>query len=336
MSQSPTALTLVAMPLLSATMETGAVAKWRVAVGDMVNEGQLIADIETDKSVLEYESPHSGRVARLLVAEGVSEIPVGAPILELASSSAPSADAARAAPQVAFAAAAPAQPAPGALRPFSSVRRAIASKVSESKRTIPHFYAAAEFSMDEVMAALHGLRAAGGAQLSVNDFVIRAVAVALRSHPNLNVTASEEGTLALTSFDVGVAIGTAEGVFMPVVRGADTKSLAEIAREVARLRAAAEQRSLGGADFSGASVSVSNLGMFGVDSFAAIISPPQVMILAIGRVAQRPIVRDGALAVGYTMKCVLSCDHRVVDGVQAASFLKTLRGVCAAAEIMPA
>jgi pyruvate dehydrogenase E2 component (dihydrolipoamide acetyltransferase) len=309
--------TVVVMPKLSGSMESGVVTKWRVAVGDRIVAGQIIADIETDKSVLEYESPESGAVMRLIAEEGAAALPVGAPMLELSLAEEDSA-ASLGAP------APPTQAAP--LAGFSSVRRAIASKVSESNRTVPHFYASFEMRMDVAMHELATLRAATQPErASINALILRAVAHTLRALPELNVVYAENGTIALPAIDIGVAIATQQGVFLPVLRGADAKSLTQIDAEVARLRAAAERRSLQDQDFAGTALSVSNLGMYGLDSFVAIISPPQIMMLAVGRVAQRPIVVDGALAIGSTMQCVLSCDHRVVDGVQAALFLSTLQ-----------
>ncbi len=306
-------------------MDSGTVATWRIAVGDHVRAGQIIAEIETDKAVLEYESPESGTVLRLLAQAGGEPVAVGAPILELTTGEdGPVA--------VTSQPVAKAPPAGDSMAPalqltrFSGVRRVIAERVAEAKRTIPHFYVAHEMRVDAAMAAIARLRAEGSAKsMSINTLMISALGNALRLHPELNVISAEDGTLALASIDIGIAIATAEGVFLPVIRNAATRPLTDIESEVARLRGAAERRSLQEHEFTHAAMSLSNLGMHGVDSFAAIISPPQIMMLAVGRVAQRPVIAAGALSIGYTMHCVLSCDHRIVDGVQAARFLATLQ-----------
>ena len=312
------------MPTLSSSMESGAVTKWRIAVGDRISAGQIIAEIETDKAVLEYESPESGTVLRLLVEAGGGSVAVGAPILELGQAGDSPAATPAAAPVKAPPAGDPAV-APVQVARFSAVRRLIAERVSEAKATIPHFYVAREMRMDAAMAAITRLRQGPAAAISINTVILSALADTLRLHPELNVVYAGDGTQALPSIDIGVAIATPEGVFLPVIRHAATRSLTDIESEVARLRVAAERRSLQEHEFTQAAMSLSNLGMYDVDAFAAIISPPQVMMLATGRVAHRPLVIDGAISTGFTMQCVLSCDHRVVDGVQAARFLATLQ-----------
>lgn len=321
----------IGMPTLSGSMESGTVTKWRIAVGENILAGQIIAEIETDKAVMEYESPESGTVLRLLAGPGGEAVAVGAPILELTvaedgavtlptqpSAGEPGANAAPASDQ----AHAPATP----VAKFSQLRRLIADRVAEAKSTIPHFYIAREMRMDAALAAITRLRLAGGAEsISINTLILSALAGSLQQHPELNVVFAGDGTLALSSIDIGIAIATSEGVFLPVIRQAATRTKADIQSEMARLRTAAERRSLQEHEFTQTAMSLSNLGMHGVDSFAAIISPPQVMMLATGRVAQRPVVVDGAIAAGFTMHCVLSCDHRVIDGVQAARFLATFQ-----------
>jgi len=322
---------LVGMPTLSGSMESGTVTKWRVAVGDSILAGQIIVEIETDKAVMEYESPESGTVLRLLAEAGGEAVAVGAPILELTQAGdgplplaaepqtrEPAANQVPASEQ----AAAPATP----VAKFSPLRRLIAERVAEAKSTIPHFYVAREMRMDAAMAAITRLRREGTAQsISINTLILGALARSLQQHPELNVLYAGDGTQALSSIDIGIAIATSEGVFLPVVRQAGTRTLADIQSEMARLRTAAERRTLQEHEFTQAAMSLSNLGMHGVDSFAAIISPPQVMMLATGRVAQRPVVVDGVVSTGFTMHCVLSCDHRVIDGMQAARLLATFQ-----------
>jgi len=177
------------------------------------------------------------------------------------------------------------------------MRRLIAERVAEAKSTIPHFYVAREMRMDAAMAAITRLRhAATTAPISINTLILSALAKSLQQHPELNVVFAGDGTLALPSIDIGIAIATSEGVFLPVVRQAATRTLADIQSEMTRLRTAAERRSLQEHEFTQTAMSLSNLGMHGVDSFAAIISRPQVMMLATGRVAQRPVVVDGVVS----------------------------------------
>jgi pyruvate dehydrogenase E2 component (dihydrolipoamide acetyltransferase) len=322
---------VIGMPTLSASMETGTVIKWRVTLGENILAGQIIAEIETDKAVMEYESPESGTVLRLLAQAGGAAVAVGAPILELTQAT-DGTEAMPAQPQATepVANVAPASDQPPALATpvakFSQLRRLIAQRVAEAKSTIPHFYVAREMRMDAAMAAITRLRRAGTAEpISINTLILSALARSLQQHPELNVSYAGDGTQALSSVDIGIAIATSEGVFLPVVRQAATRTLADMQSEMARLRTAAERRSLQEHEYSYAAMSLSNLGMHGVDSFAAIISPPQVMMLATGRVAQRPVVVDGAVSPGFTMHCVLSCDHRVIDGVQAARLLATFQ-----------
>lgn len=316
---------LIGMPTLSASMESGTVTKWRVAVGENILAGQIIAEIETDKAVLEYESPESGTVLRLLAESGGEAVAVGAPILELKAADGPVAVPAQPAADAAPASGPAAAPATPVAR-FSQLRRLIADRVAEAKSTIPHFYVAREMRMDAAMAAITRLRQAATAEsISINTLILSALARSLQQHPELNVVFAGDGTQALASIDIGIAVATSEGVFLPVMRQAATRTLADIQSEMVRLRTAAERRSLQEHEFTRTAMSLSNLGMHGVDSFAAIISPPQVMMLATGRVAQRPVVLDGVVSTGFTMHCVLSCDHRVIDGVQAARFLATFQ-----------
>jgi pyruvate dehydrogenase E2 component (dihydrolipoamide acetyltransferase) len=310
----------VPMPTLSASMESGVVTKWRVAVGDQIAEGQIIAEIETDKSVLEYESPDSGRVARLIAQERTQAVPVGQPILELASEQ--QTESGPVVGQGDF----QGDHRGGDFLPFSPIRRAIADKVSESKRSVPHFYASLELRMDFALKALSEMAVVGSEpKPSINSLILRAVALALRSEPALNVQYAGNGVVALKSIDIGVIIATSEGIFAPVLRSVDTKTLAQIGEEVALLRSSAERRGLVEHDYADAAVSVSNLGMYGIDSFAAIVNPPQVMVLAVGKVAPRAVVEQGVVLAANTMQCILSCDHRVIDGAAAARFLAKLQ-----------
>jgi pyruvate dehydrogenase E2 component (dihydrolipoamide acetyltransferase) len=317
---------IVPMPTLSGSMEHGTVLAWRVAAGDIVAVGQVIAEIETDKSVMEYESPEAGRVLGLLAIAGGERVRVGEPILELSPEDTGHNAAAAVVPALRAATAAPSIDAP-ALRPLSAVRSAIASRVSEAKRTIPHFYVSRELHMDALAQERSGRKERGQPVPSVTALFVKAAALALRAHPALNVQYRDEGLLPLASIDIGLAIATDEGVFIPVLRTVDVQSAAQIDSEVTRLRTAAQRRSLVPGDFAGGAISVSNLGTHGVDSFAGIINPPQVMLLATGTLAPRAVVVEGKVAVAYTMQCVVSCDHRALDGVHVAQFLTTLQAL---------
>ena len=184
-----------------------------------------------------------------------------------------------------------------------------------------------DFDVEALLALRRDLTAQAGIKPSVNDFVVRAVALALARFPAANASWGEDAVRRHGSVDVSVAVAAPGGLVTPVVRNADRKSVATISAEVADLAARAREGRLKINEIQGGSITVSNLGMYGVREFAAIINPPQSCILAVGACQQRPVVRDGALAVGTQMTCTLSADHRVVDGAVGAEFLATLRGL---------
>jgi pyruvate dehydrogenase E2 component (dihydrolipoamide acetyltransferase) len=210
--------------------------------------------------------------------------------------------------------------------PLTPVRRVIARRLAESKRDIPHFYLSAECRMDDLLALRARLRLGPRPLvLSVNDFVIRACALALSDVPEVNAAWAEDAIRRFDDVDVAVAVSTDGGLITPIIRRADTKSLGVISDEMAGLAARARSGGLRPAEFQGGGFTISNLGMYGVRDFAAIINPPQAAILAVG-VEARPMVIDGALAVGQAMTLTLSVDHRIVDGAVAARFLAALKG----------
>ena len=211
--------------------------------------------------------------------------------------------------------------------PHSNARRVIAQRLTAAKQTIPHFYLTVDFDVEALLALRRDLTAQAGIKPSVNDFVVRAVALALARFPAANASWGEDAVRRHASVDVSVAVAAPAGLVTPVVRNADRKSVATISAEVADLAARAREGRLKINEIQGGSITVSNLGMYGVREFAAIINPPQSCILAVGACQQRPVVRDGALAVGTQMTCTLSADHRVVDGAVGAGFLATLRGL---------
>ena len=247
-----------------------------------------------------------------------------------AAAAAPAAAVAASAPAAAPAAA-PAH-APVAYRdaPASTMRKVIAQRLQEAKREVPHFYLTVDCAVDALLETRAQLNERSDAyNLSVNDFVIRAAALALRKVPAANASWVDGALRQYGSADVSVAVAIEDGLVTPIVRNADGKGLAEISAEVKELagRARAKPMGLAPEEYQGGTFSVSNLGMYGIKEFAAIINPPQSMILAVGTAEQRPVVKDGALAVATMMSCTLSVDHRVVDGALGATFLQAFKGL---------
>ncbi len=215
------------------------------------------------------------------------------------------------------------------LEPASKMRKTIARRLTEAKQTVPHFYLTVDCEIDALLDLRKQLNARGAEtgdyKLSVNDFVIRAVALALRQVPAANASWDEAGLLYYEKADISVAVATPNGLITPVVRDAGAKGLAAISSEMKDLAARARDGKLKPEEYQGGGFSVSNLGMYGIKDFAAIINPPQGCILAVGAGEQRPVVKDGALAVATVMSCTLSVDHRVVDGAIGAQFLAAFK-----------
>ncbi|MDO7848114.1 pyruvate dehydrogenase complex dihydrolipoamide acetyltransferase [Hymenobacter sp. M29] len=252
------------------------------------------------------------------------------------------APAAAPAPQAAPTAAAPAPAAPAAPAaapaasastdtytdtPVSQMRKVIAKRLSESLFTAPHFYLTMEINMDKAMEARVKLNELSPVKLSFNDLVLKSAAIALRSHPAVNSSWLGDRIRQNKVINIGVAVAVDEGLLVPVIRNADQKGLATIANEVKELAGKAKSKKLQPAEWEGSTFTISNLGMFGIDEFTAIINPPDACILAVGGIKQTAIVKDGALAIGNIMKVTLSCDHRVVDGATGAAFLQTLKSL---------
>jgi pyruvate dehydrogenase E2 component (dihydrolipoamide acetyltransferase) len=211
-------------------------------------------------------------------------------------------------------------------RPLNAMRRVIARRLTESKQTVPHFYLTIDCEIDALLKIRGELNAKSEAyRISVNDFVIRAAALALRQVPVANASWSDDAILLWDTVDIAVAVALDDGLITPIVKGADRKGLAAIANETKDLVARARAGKLKLEEFQGGTFSISNLGMYGVRDFAAVINPPHGGILAIGAGEQRPVVRNGALAIATVMSCTLSCDHRAVDGAVGAQFLAAFR-----------
>ncbi|XP_043223978.1 dihydrolipoyllysine-residue acetyltransferase component of pyruvate dehydrogenase complex, mitochondrial-like [Amphibalanus amphitrite] len=412
----------IVLPALSPTMESGSIISWEKAEGDFVGEGDLLAEIETDKASMGFENSEEGYLAKILVPAGTKDIPLGkllciivdskedvdkfkdyvdtsepappaaAPAAEAPKPAAPAATPAPAAAPVAPAApaAAPAGPpggrimasprarklaaeqgvdltavspgsdgliraaqvtaapapapsaaaAPAAAAPavqpsaahvdveLSSVRKTIASRLLQSKQTIPHYY----LSVDVDMSAVAQIRAetnqrAGkdGVKLSVNDFIIKAAALACLQVPEVNSSWQETFIRQYSSVDVSVAVSTDYGLITPIVFGAERRGVADISSEVRRLAERARARQLQPNEFQGGTFSISNLGMFGVKNFSAIINPPQSCILAVGGAVQKLLPGPDGPRTADVLSVTLSCDHRVVDGAVGAQWLAAFR-----------
>ncbi len=405
---------VIYMPKLSDTMTEGVVAEWHKKVGDKVSNGELLAEIETDKATMEFESFYDGVLLHIGVektkaapvnailaivgeaGEDISALLSGAPAVtptveEVKTEapvpvSAPVASTPAPAPKPA-AAPAPvvstdgsrvlASPlakklaeekgidinmvsgtgdagrivkrdidhytpyVPGAAKsiatqvtgiesyvdePVSQMRKVIARRLAESKFTAPHFYLTIDVDMDNAIAARKVLNTQEGVKVSFNDMLIKAVAMSLRKHPTINSSWLGDVIRRNSHIHIGVAVAVDEGLLVPVVRFADSKGFTQIGNEVREFAQKAKDKKLQPADWEGNTFTISNLGMFGIDSFTAIVNPPDSCILAVGGISQVPVVKNGQVVPGNVMKLTLSCDHRVVDGASGASFLQTLKG----------
>ncbi|HVX28167.1 MAG TPA: pyruvate dehydrogenase complex dihydrolipoamide acetyltransferase [Parafilimonas sp.] len=211
--------------------------------------------------------------------------------------------------------------------PVSQMRKTIARRLAESKFSAPHFYLTMSIDMDACVAARKKINETSAVKISFNDIVLKAVAVALKQHPKVNSSWLGEKIRINHHVSIGVAVAVEEGLLVPVVRFADTKSLSQIATEVKTLADKAKTKKLQPAEWEGSTFTISNLGMFGIDEFTAIINPPDACILAVGGISQIPVVKNGTIVPGNMMKVTLSCDHRVVDGATGSAFLQTLKSL---------
>ena len=207
---------------------------------------------------------------------------------------------------------------------LSPVRRTIAKRLVQSKGPVPHFYLTIDVAMDRVWDAYNALRDQKSS-ISINDIIIKAAALALRQHPEINASFAGDHVKVYSRVHIGMAVALDEGLITPVLRDADLKPLEEISDEARTLAERARAKKLQPSEYTGATFSISNLGMMGIEEFSAIINPPEAAILAVGAVRQVPVAVDGTLAVGWRMKATLSVDHRVADGAAGARFLQTLR-----------
>jgi pyruvate dehydrogenase E2 component (dihydrolipoamide acetyltransferase) len=211
--------------------------------------------------------------------------------------------------------------------PLTLMRKTIAKRLVESKVTAPHFYLTVEADMKPAVAFRASLNTGSDVKISFNDIIVKAAALALRRHPDVNATFTAEKIIQYGAVHVGVAVAIDDGLITPVLRNTDLKGLAEISAETKELAARAREKKLKPEEFTGGTFTISNLGMYDVENFAAIINPPEGAILAIGSIVEKPVVESGAIVVGQRMKMTLSCDHRVVDGATGARFMQTLKKI---------
>jgi pyruvate dehydrogenase E2 component (dihydrolipoamide acetyltransferase) len=328
----------IVMPKLGVMMEEGTVLRWIKAEGDEVKEGEAVLEIETEKAAVEIEAPASGILMGVAIKEGET-VPVGtrlgviaSPDEELAAPAHPKPAAGEGKAGLSGMFPSPAEEGraamSGTIGAVSSMRRVIGERMSESKRSIPHFYVNMEVDMTEVIRLREEWKQRKKETVpSINDFVLWACARTLREFPLLNSAMTEAGPQVFSEIHLGMAVAVAEGLVVPVIRNADRLDLSELAQKSRELVEKLQQKKLIPADYEGGTFTVTNLGMFGVDSFSAIINPPQCAILAVGRVAPRVVPRNGNVEVRSIMTITLSADHRIVDGVVAARFLQAIRGL---------
>ena len=405
-TEVPAGVEVITMPRLSDTMTEGKVAKWHKNVGDTVKEGDLLAEIETDKAVQDFESEFNGVLLKQGVEEGgaapVDSVlaiigpagtdvsAVGAPKAAAASTEKPAEQKAevkteeKAAPvadssssdRVAISplakkmaqdkgvdinsvqgsgengrivkkdienyqpAAKPAASAPTASAapvavsfvqgedtetPNSQVRNIIAKRLSESKFSAPHYYLMVEINMDKAIEARKEINSLPDTKISFNDMIIKATAIALRKHPQVNSSWAGDKIIHRGNINIGVAVAIPDGLVVPVLKNTDQMTYTQISASVKDMASRAKSKGLKANEMEGSTFSISNLGMFGIETFTSIINQPNSAILSVGAIIEKPIVKDGQIVVGNTMKLSLACDHRVVDGATGAQFLQTLR-----------
>ena len=273
---------------------------------------RIAQEHDIDLAAVKGTGPN-GRITRDDVEQAAKSAPPAAPPTEQVPAQAPVAE-----PQAAPVAA-------GEVQPFTRVQSIVARRMVESKTQAPHIYITLEINMAKASKLREDVNALGGQKVSVNDLVIKACAAALRAYPKANASFAESGIRHNTAVNVGFAVSQEDGLVVPVVRDADQKSLRQIATETRELIGKSRENRLSGQDITGGTFTVSNLGMYGVDEFQAIINQPECAILAVGAVVQKPVVQDDQIVIGHRMRVTLSADHRVLYGVDAAEFLREVQ-----------
>ena len=409
----PEGVIVVTMPRLSDTMEEGTVATWLKQVGDTVEEGDILAEIETDKATMEFESFQSGTLLEIGLQEGesakvdallaiigpagtdVSGVASGFSVAAAPSDKAPKVEAkkqeAPKAASVATSAPKKNKPTPTPVTengrvyvsplakklaedkginlvkvqgsgengrivkrdienyepatsgsavgkyvptgqedfeevPNSQMRKAIAKALTNSKFSAPHYYLNVEFDMENAIAFRKQFNSIPDTKISYNDMIVKACALALKQHPQVNSQWFADKMRLNNHVHIGVAVAVPDGLVVPVVKFANEQSLPQIGAEVKELAGKARNKKLTPSDMEGSTFTVSNLGMFGIDTFTSIINQPNSAILSVGNIVEKPVVKDGQIVVGNTMKLSLACDHRTIDGATGAQFLQTLKG----------
>jgi pyruvate dehydrogenase E2 component (dihydrolipoamide acetyltransferase) len=339
--------TEITMPKLSDTMEQGSILRWYKHEGEHVEAGEVLAEVETDKADMEVEASASGTLAEIRVREGAS-VAVGAVIAVLDGTAETAQRAQRPVapsppPRRAVQPPAPATPpaspsatrqsrghvtaAPHGTQPLSKLRQAVAKQMTASKREVPHFYVIAEIDMTEA-ARLRASLSAGGVipeRVTFTHLMIRALALILPRHPRVNASWSEGNIVYHDSFNIGVAVAVEDGLVAPVLRDCQRLSLRAIAQAMNALVEKAHAGHFGGDALTGATFTLSNMGMLDIDEFSAVITPPQAAVLAVGAIKDRPVARDGQMTVAKTVRVTLSVDHRVLNGVEAARFVEDFK-----------
>ena len=380
---------VINMPRLSDTMEEGTLAKWFKKVGDDVKEGEILAEIETDKATMEFESFHDGVLLHIGINEG-STAPVDSIIAIIGSKDEDISSLINGAlkpevkeepkPEVKeepksglnhrilvsplakklasekgidislikgtgdngriikrdidsykpsnfsyFA-----QPKPHVKEssyeiPNNTMRKAIAKRLSDSKFSAPHYYLNIELQMDNMISFRQQFINTQNIKISFNDIIAKAVALSLAKHPKVNSRWYDDKILFIEHIHLGVAVAVEDGLVVPVVKFANSKDLPEINSEIKDFAERAKNKKLNPSEIEGSTFTISNLGMFGIESFTSIINQPNSAILSIGSIIQKPIVKNSEIVVGNTMKLTLACDHRTVDGATGSLFLKTLK-----------
>ncbi len=322
----------IQMPKIGLTMTEGKVVEWRKRVGDRVEKGEVLFVLETEKTTYDVEAPAAGFLARI-VAQEDETVPVGAVVGLLAEregeqvrwAGEPAEPAAAPGPRPAGAAAAPG----GRLVKPSAMRRIIAERLLASKREAAQTEMAVSIDAGGLLEAQRSasdeVQKEAGVRLTVTDLILKATASAVSSHPALNARWTPEGILYLDAIHMGIATAVEDGVIVPVIRDIGRKTLAQVAGARARLAERGRAGQLTPDEMRGSTITVSSLGMFGVEEFTAILNPPESAILAVGAILDRPAAVGGQVVVRPVMKVTLSYDHRVIDGAAAARFLKTFR-----------
>jgi len=405
-AEIPAGVEVITMPRLSDTMTEGKVAKWHKNVGDTVKEGDLLAEIETDKAVQDFESEFNGvllkqgveeggaapvdSVLAIVGPEGTDVSSVGAP--KAAGSSSEKQTEQKTEPKKEEEKAAPAaeasssdrvaisplakkmaqdkgvdlhsiqgsgengrivkkdienyQPSAGkqeASAPAaaqvalsfvqgedtesqnSQVRNVIAKRLAESKFSAPHYYLMVEINMDKAIEARKEINSLPDTKISFNDMIIKATAVALRKHPQVNSSWAGDKIIHRGNINIGVAVAIPDGLVVPVLKNTDQMNYTQISAAVKDMAGRAKNKGLKANEMEGSTFSISNLGMFGIETFTSIINQPNAAILSVGAIIEKPVVKNGQIVVGNIMKLSLACDHRVVDGATGAQFLQTLK-----------